>query len=68
MAYRWEPVSGRFDRAGLAAEGLAPHFDDQSRAEQWLGEFFDHLAAAGVTSISLYEEDRLVYGPMLLEP
>ncbi len=37
-------------------------------AESWLGEFYPGLVDAGVQAVSLYEADRLVYGPMSLEP
>ena len=68
MSYRWEPVGGGMTAAGLEAAGLGPRFEDQSSAEQWLTAFYDELAEAGVTDVSLYEEDRLVYGPMSLAP
>ena len=62
MSYRWR------------AEPRAPDvllkrvFPTQGEAESWLGEFFPDLLQAGVKTVSLYEEDRLVYGPMRLEP
>ena len=40
----------------------------QGDAETWLGEFYPELREAGVRVVSLYEEDRLVYGPMALDP
>ncbi|WP_461107179.1 hypothetical protein [Tessaracoccus terricola] len=67
MSYRWEPVSGNYDAAELAAGGLLPSFEDQARAEEWLGLFHADLQGRGVADVSLYEEDRLVYGPMSLE-
>ena len=62
MAWRWmpapgEPHVGDLDRA----------FASQGEAESWLGEFYPDLLDAGVRAVSLYEEDRLVYGPMRLE-
>lgn len=63
MSWRWagEPP---------AAEGpdLGRTFTSQGEAETWLGEYFPDLAEAGVATVTLYEEDRLVYGPMSLEP
>jgi hypothetical protein len=62
MSYRWR------------AEPRVPDvllnrvFPTQGEAESWLGEFFPDLVQAGVKTVSLYEEDRLVYGPMSLEP
>ena len=40
----------------------------QGDAETWLGEFYPDLRTAGGRSVSLYEEDRRVYGPMSLDP
>ncbi|HKP49431.1 MAG TPA: hypothetical protein VJU17_05400 [Gemmatimonadales bacterium] len=62
MAWRWlpdrEPDDGSLSRT----------FSSQGEAETWLGEFYPELIAAGVQGVSLYEEDRLVYGPMNLGP
>ncbi|MBK7819489.1 MAG: hypothetical protein IPJ61_00045 [Tessaracoccus sp.] len=67
MSWRWVPVSGAYTHAALETAGLAHAFDDQASAEEWLGLFFDDLLREGVAEVSLYEEDRLVYGPMSLE-
>jgi hypothetical protein len=48
--------------------GLDKTFPSQGEAESWIGERYPDLMAAGVRAVSLYEEDRLVYGPMRLEP
>lgn len=56
MAYRWVPDAG-----------LNEEFEDQHQAEDWLSSFYDDLLDAGVTQVSLYEDDRLIYGPMGLE-
>jgi len=64
MDWHWQlhpagvPVS-----AGLGANS---RFPSQSEAETWLGESWRELAAEGVESVTLYEADRLVYGPMSL--
>lgn len=62
MAWRWvgEPAGddSRLDKT----------FPTQGEAETWLGEWYPDLLAADVRAVSLYEEDRLVYGPMRLEP
>lgn len=62
MSYRWraEPK--------VQAPGLDQAFHTQGEAESWLGEFYPDLVEAGVRAVSLYEEDRRVYGPMSLEP
>lgn len=60
--WRWEadrdPGDGSLDRT----------FPSQGEAESWLGEFYPDLLARGVRAVSLREADRLVYGPMALEP
>ncbi|MFP5282575.1 MAG: hypothetical protein ACLGIF_03890 [Actinomycetes bacterium] len=63
MAWRW-----RATPSGSDAPGLDRAFPSQGEAETWLGEFYPDLLDAGVRAVSLYEEDRLVYGPMSLEP
>lgn len=68
MSYRWEPASGSFAISDLEAAGLLQKFDDQVAAEEWLSLFFDDLIGQGVAGVSLYEEDRLIYGPMSLLP
>ena len=67
MSWRWVPVSGAYTASTLEAAGLVHAFDDQATAEEWLGLFFDDLLREGVVEVSLYEEDRLVSGPMSLE-
>lgn len=67
MSYWWRPGAGSHDLPTLEANGLLPRFEDQQPAEEWLGLFFSDLRAQGVIEVSLVEEDRLVYGPMLLE-
>ncbi len=66
MGYYWAatPEPAEDVAAGL---GLDVEFDDQSRAEAWLTASYTDLAEAGVHAVSLYESDRLVYGPMGLE-
>lgn len=67
MSYWWKPETGTYDLGSLEAGGLLPRFEDKARAEEWLGLFFSDLQGRGVADVSLYEEDRLVYGPMSLE-
>lgn len=47
--------------------GLDEEFEDQAQAEAWLTANYEDLAAAGAHEVSLYDADRLVYGPMSLE-
>jgi hypothetical protein len=57
--------------AGSRAGGAKPlgteRFPSQGEAESWLGETYPDLLTSGVRAVSLYEGDRLVYGPMGLE-
>lgn len=39
-------------------------FSNKSDAESWLGESWRELLDAGVHQVSLFEEDRVEYGPM----
>lgn len=43
-------------------------FPTQSDAENWLGETWPELHAAGVAAVTLWREGVEVYGPMSLEP
>lgn len=63
MAWRWLPDSAPGEDAGLGRR-----FPTQGEAESWLGEFYPDLLEAGVGAVTLYEEDRPVYGPMRLTP
>lgn len=78
MSWRWVP-DREPDRS--EARGATPadprkdetihlnrSFPTQGEAETWLGEFYPELLSADVRAVSLYEADRLVYGPMSLEP
>jgi hypothetical protein len=62
MSWRWVP-----DREPTRNAPEARTFASQGEAETWLGEFYPELMSAGVRAVSLYEEERLVYGPMSLE-
>ena len=72
-AVRSDPTAGDPRRRGhgsarLAEAGLAPRFDDQALAEQWLTAFYPELVELGVDAVVLMEEDRVIYGPMALSP
>jgi len=60
----WQPA----DEAGVALDRALPRFASQRAAEDWLGENFTELAETGVTAVSLFDADRVVYGPMPLAP
>ncbi len=54
----------------LATAGDLPRetFSSQGDAENWLGENWRDLLAAGVDQVSLLEDSRTEYGPMSLHP
>lgn len=66
MAYRWLPTP-ELPAEERDALGLDQVWQDQSEAEAWLTAYFADLAFAGVREVTLFEEDRVVYGPMSLE-
>lgn len=73
MSWHWQAATkraGKIDSAKIdtAELGLDQRFPSQGDAESWLGEIYPDLMQAGVDSVTLYEDDRMVYGPMRLEP
>jgi hypothetical protein len=62
MAWTWQ-----YETAGESAlAGTSEPFPSQSDAESWLGEQWRDLAEQGVTAVTLFEDARVVYGPMSL--
>jgi hypothetical protein len=53
--------------AVIEPEGGRQEFPNRSDAESWLGEAWTELADEGVASVTLFEGDREVYGPMSLD-
>ena len=69
MAWYWEAELAAGSEAtpdDLKGAGIGQHFDDQAEAEAWLTAMYPDLVDLGVDSVSLFEEERLVYGPMSL--
>lgn len=64
IAWTWRLEAKEGPSAGGDLD--VPEFPSQSDAETWLGEVWRDLVGAGAVSASLYEGDRLVYGPMSL--
>jgi hypothetical protein len=62
MSWHWAAEPAASDA------GLDRTFHTQGEAETWIGEFYPDLLDAGVRAVTLYEEDRQVYGPMALDP
>lgn len=63
MAFRW--VAGA-DTSEDAATDLAQEFPTRTDAEDWLTGSYVDLVDAGVTEVTLLEDDHVVYGPMSL--
>ena len=61
MAWRW--IYDWSETPDGSAE-----FPSQADAEAWLGDAWRDLLDGGVTAVTLTEDDRVVYGPMSLEP
>ncbi|GAA0400875.1 MULTISPECIES: hypothetical protein [Micromonospora] len=62
MAWSW-----RYEGAnGESVEGPAESFGSQADAESWIGQIWRELAASGVTSVTLVEDDRVEYRMSLL--
>lgn len=65
MSWHWrlEDASGAaMDPAALDVE--MPASDNQSDAESWLGENWRDLLARGVATVTLFDGNAEVYGPM----
>jgi hypothetical protein len=54
--------------AGEPAPGPDKTFDDQTEAEQWLGDEWQDLLDGGVAAVTLLDGDSVIYGPMSLRP
>ena len=61
MAWTWRYVSSAAPEPAHSEE-----FPTQGDAESWIGETWRELAAGGVEAVTLFEDDRDVYGPMSL--
>ena len=67
--WRWQLL----DAAGVDVSekhdpsGRELRFTSQGDAETWIGEAWRELSSAGVDAVTLYEVDRVVYGPMSLQ-
>jgi hypothetical protein len=61
--WRYETANG----AEVSATGVQEAvFASQGDAESWLGENWRELADSGVEQVSLLDDERTEYGPMLL--
>lgn len=63
-SWRLEDASGA--EVGVSEDLAGQRFASQADAESWVGEIWASLAAEGVDAVTLFEHERLVYGPMSL--
>jgi hypothetical protein len=61
MGWTW-----RYDKPAAGEVEHSEEFPTQGDAESWIGETWRELAAGGVGAVTLFEDDRDVYGPMPL--
>ena len=66
MAWRWRYE--KTDSSTVALDDEPATFTSQADAESWIGEEWERLLKAGVDGVTLFEDDREVYGPMSLHP
>jgi hypothetical protein len=67
MSWQWrleDPSGAAIDPVSLGVE--MTESDNQGDAESWLGEHWRDLLARGVASVTLFDGDQEVYGPMSL--
>jgi hypothetical protein len=67
MTWHWrleDPAGAAIDPATLGVELLET--DNQGDAESWLGENWRELLDKGVATVTLFDCDDEVYGPMCL--
>ena len=66
MSWHWrleDPAGAALDAASVGVE-QPPEFDNQGDAESWLGENWRELLDRGVATVTLFDGDTEVYGPM----
>ena len=59
-------VDASGDEVQTSEEYAGQRFASQADAESWVGETWTELADEGVASVTLFEGERAVYGPMSL--
>ncbi len=69
MSWYWrleDPSGAELDPAAVGVE--VPRSDNQGDAESWLGENWRDLLERGVATVTLFDGEQEVYGPMGLAP
>jgi hypothetical protein len=65
MSWRWrleDPSGATIDPGSIGVD--LPEAENQGDAESWLGENWRELLARGVATVSLFDGEEKVYGPM----
>jgi len=65
MSWQWrleDPTGATIDPASLGVQ--VPGSENQGDAESWLGEHWRELLERGVATVTLFDGDEKVYGPM----
>lgn len=62
----WRLENAAGDEVEVGDDLAGERFASQADAESWVGETWSDLAAEGVDAVTLFENDRQVYGPMSL--
>lgn len=68
MSWTWQYHAAQGSPIPESATQPAEGFPTQADAETWVGEVWRDLLAEGIDAVSLFEDGRLVYGPMSLHP
>ena len=69
MNWYWrleDPSGAELDPPAVGGE--VPRADNQGDAESWLGENWRDLLERGVATVTLFDGEQEVYGPMGLAP
>jgi len=67
-AWRWVFENKAGEPVPVEADFEGQRFPTEKEAEAWVGEVFNDLIGQGVDQVTLYEDERLAYGPMSLHP
>jgi hypothetical protein len=65
MSWHWrleDPSGATLDPASVGVE--VPAAENQGDAESWLGEHWRELLDRGVATVTLFDGDDEIYGPM----
>jgi hypothetical protein len=66
MTWTWTYAGA--DGSAVTPAMATEDFLTQAEAEDWIGTAWRELREEGVTAVTLLEDDRVVYGPMSLDP